>query len=101
MRGYRVAEYRGDRGYLLTLELRRQCLIGNTLAVLSVFHDQGAVGNAGFSGQDKLSSWGTGSSIFLSKNSRIRGDIAWPTSKHIAGDGKAGPRAWVSAVITF
>jgi len=101
VRGYRVAEFRGDRGYLLTVEFRRQVAIGNRPAMLSVFHDQGAVGNAGFAGLDKLSSWGTGSTIFLSKNSRIRGDIAWPTSRHVAGDGQTGARAWVSAVISF
>lgn len=101
VRGYRVAEYRGDRGFLLAIEFRRQYLIGGTLGILTVFHDQGAVGNAGFAGQDKLSSWGVGTSLFLGKNSRIRADVAWPTRKYVAGDGKTGPRAWVSASVSF
>jgi len=101
VRGYRVAEYRGDRGFLLSVEFRRQYLIGSTLGTLSIFYDQGAVGNAGFGGLDKLSSWGAGNSVFLTKNSRFRADVAWPTRRHIAGGAATGPKGWLSVVISF
>ncbi|MRR51532.1 MAG: ShlB/FhaC/HecB family hemolysin secretion/activation protein [Rhodocyclaceae bacterium] len=103
VRGYRSAEYRGDRGYLFSVEFRRQFLLLNTVGIYSIFHDRGGVRNSGFASQDNLSSWGTGVTLFPRKESRIRADIAWPTSdkNRPAGDGKSGARLWLSASISF
>lgn len=103
VRGYRVAEYRGDMGYLLTVEFRRQVALGNTGAQVSIYHDRGAVRNTGFASQDGLASWGVGASVFPRKDSRIRADVAWPTTlgSHRPGDGKSGARLWFSASVSF
>ncbi len=103
VRGYQVAEYRGDKGYLLTVEFRRQIALGNTGGQVSIYHDRGAVRNTGFASQDGLASWGVGASVFPWKNSLVRADIAWPTTlgSHRPGDGKSGARLWLSASVSF
>ena len=103
VRGYRSAEYRGDRGYLLSVEFRRQFLLANTVGIFSLFHDRGGVRNSGFASQDNLTSWGGGVTLFPAKESRIRADVAWPSSDktRTTGDGKSGARLWLSASISF
>jgi hemolysin activation/secretion protein len=103
VRGYRVAEFRGDKGYLLTVEFRRQIALGNTGGQISIYHDRGAVRNAGFASQDGLASWGVGASVYPRKNSLIRANVAWPTTlgSHQPGDGKNGARLWLSASVSF
>jgi len=103
VRGYRVAEYRGDKGYLMTAEFRRQYQVAGIVGVFSLFHDRGIVRNAGFAGQDGLASWGVGTTVFTGKDSRLRADMAWPSSPGTpaAGSERYKPRLWLSASISF
>lgn len=101
VRGYRSSEYRGDRGFLTTLEFRRQFTVQNMPGILSAFQDYGGVDNTGFAGEDKLSSIGSGVTLFPSRSSRIKLDLAWPTRNYIAGDNKTGPRLWASGSFSF
>lgn len=101
VRGYQSSEYRGDRGFLTTIEFRRQFVAQGIPGIFSAFQDYGGVGNSGFAGQDKLSSVGSGVTIFPSKNSRLRLDAAWPTRNYVASDEKTGPRLWASGSLSF
>lgn len=103
VRGYRVAELRGDKGYLMTAEFRRQFQMAGLVGVFSFFHDRGVVHNTGFSGQDGLASWGVGTTVFTGKDSRLRADMAWPSSPGTpaAGSERYKPRLWLSASVSF
>lgn len=101
VRGYRVSEYRGDVGALLTVEFRRQYAVAETAGVVSIFYDRGVVSNSGYAGRDALSSWGIGTTVFAGREARVRADVAWPSNRHVAGDGKTGPRLWLSASVSF
>lgn len=101
VRGFRTGELRGDRGYVLNTEVRRQFMVGRTVGVFSAFHDYGAVTNLGFAGQDILSAAGVGVSVYPTRNSQVKLDVAWPLRKGPVPDSSTETRAWVSASISF
>lgn len=100
VRGFRPGELRGDRGFVLNTELRRQFMVNRTVGVVSVFHDYGAVTNLGFATQDILSSAGVGVAIFPTQKTQIKVDVAWPLRNNLSPEPKE-PRVWVSASIAF
>ena len=101
VRGFRSSEMRGDRGFLLTGELRRQFVVGRSAGSVSVFHDMGAVTNLGFATQDILTSAGVGLAWYPGRNSQVKVDVAWPLRQNLAKDPGPAPRTWVTASISF
>ncbi|MBC7918384.1 MAG: ShlB/FhaC/HecB family hemolysin secretion/activation protein [Rhodoferax sp.] len=101
VRGFRAGEMRGDRGYMLSAELRRQFMVGRKVGVFSVFHDFGTVTNLGFATQDILTSAGMGVAVYPTQKSQVKVDIAWPLRNNLATDPGPQPRVWASASISF
>ena len=101
VRGFRSSEMRGDRGYLLTGEFRRQFVMGRSAGSVSVFHDMGAVTSLGFASQDILTSAGVGMAWYPGRNSQVKVDVAWPLRHNLAKDPGPAPRTWVTASISF
>jgi hemolysin activation/secretion protein len=100
VRGYRQSELRGDGGWLATLELRRQFVLGNTAGMFSTFYDEGSAKASGFTRFDSIRSAGIGASIFPSKNLRANVEYAYPISDRVSVDGKSG-RAWFTLSANF
>lgn len=100
VRGYRQSELRGDGGWLATLELRRQFVLGNTAGMFSTFYDEGSAKASGFTRFDSIRSAGIGASIFPSKNLRANVEYAYPISDRVSVDGKSG-RAWFTLSASF
>lgn len=100
VRAYQAAELRGDDGYLLSAEFRRQFALARTVGVFTLFYDRGAVHNAGFAGLDTLHGYGAGVALFPTSHSRVQLELAIPQGR-TPSDGKSNGRAWVSAVIAF
>ena len=101
VRGFRSAELRGDRGYLIDTELRRQFMVGRTVGVFSVFHDFGSVTNLGFATQDILTSAGMGVTVYPTQKSQVKVDVAWPLRNSLSTNLDTQPRVWASASISF
>jgi hemolysin activation/secretion protein len=100
VRAYRSAELRGDQGWLIAAELRRQFSLADTVAVASVFYDWGGVQNKGFAGQDKLQGVGAGVTVYPARNVRAQLQIATPFQSRTPADGK-GARAWFTLSVQF
>lgn len=100
VRGYRQSTLRGDNGWLATIELRRQFVLGNTAGMFNVFYDEGSVKAKGFTRFDSIRSTGIGSSVFPHKNLRASVEYAHPLSDRVAVDGKRG-RAWFTVSASF
>ena len=100
VRGYRPSELRGDNGWMATIELRRQFVLGNTAGVFNLFYDEGAAKAKGFTRFDALRSAGFGASVFPHKNLRAKVEFAYPISDRVSGDGKHG-RAWFTVGGSF
>lgn len=101
VRGFRSGELRGDRGYVLNTELRRQFMVGRTVGVVSVFHDMGSVTNLGFATQDILTAAGVGVTVYPTQKSQLKVDVAWPLRNSLAAELDTKPRVWASASISF
>lgn len=101
VRAYRAAELRGDDGYLLQMEFRRQFAALRTPGTLTIFFDQGAVTNSGFSGTDTLRGAGAGVALFPTRETRAKLEFAVPVSSRDPGDGKKGGRVLLSIAVTF
>ncbi|HEY0267953.1 MAG TPA: ShlB/FhaC/HecB family hemolysin secretion/activation protein [Methyloradius sp.] len=100
IRGYPVAEVRGDEGYLITMELRRQWRLASVPGYFSVFADTGGVKTKGFLGTDRLSSVGAGMVFYLGNYGRFKAEYAVPTSDDKAADGKSG-RLWFNLNLSY
>jgi hemolysin activation/secretion protein len=100
VRGYRQSELRGDSGWLATIELRRQFVLGNTAGMLSTFYDEGSAKAKGFTRFDSIRSAGIGASVFPHKNLRASIEYAHPISDRVSADGKRG-RAWFTLSASF
>jgi hemolysin activation/secretion protein len=100
VRGYRQSELRGDAGWLATIELRRQFVLGNTAGMISTFYDEGSAKASGFTRFDSIRSAGFGASIFPSRKLRANFEFAYPLSDRISADGKRG-RAWFTVSASF
>jgi hemolysin activation/secretion protein len=100
VRAYRSAELRGDSGWLLSTELRRQFVVADVAAVANLFYDLGGVMNQGFAGQDKLQGVGAGVVIYPTRNVHFQAQIATPLHSREAGDGK-GTRVWLTLTAQF
>lgn len=100
VRGYRQSTLRGDNGWLATIELRRQFVLGNTAGMFNVFYDEGSVKAKGFTRFDSIRSAGVGGSVFPHKNLRASVEYAHPLSDRVAVDGKRG-RAWFTLSASF
>ena len=100
VRAYRSAELRGDNGWLLVTELRRQFVVANMGAMASLFYDWGGVNNQGFSGQDKLQGVGAGVVIYPTRNVHLQAQIATPFQSRVPGDGKR-THVWLTLTAQF
>jgi len=100
VRGYLPSELRGDRGYLGTIELRRQFAIVNVPAVFSVFYDAAAAQAKGFGGTDSIRSAGVGVNAYPHNNLRVRVEYAHATSDRRSPDG-GRQRAWLLMSASF
>lgn len=101
VRGFRTAELRGDRGFVINTELRRQFMVARTVGVVSVFHDIGAVTNLGYATQDILSAAGVGVAVYPTQKTQVKVDVAWPLRNSLAANLDKEPRVWASASISF
>ena len=101
VRGFKTGELRGDRGYLVNTELRRQFMVGRTVGVVSVFHDLGSVTNLGFATQDILTAAGVGVAVYPTQKTQVKVDVAWPLRNSLATNLDTQPRVWASASISF
>lgn len=100
VRGYRQSTLRGDDGWLATIELRRQFVLGNTAGMFSTFYDEASVKAKGFTRSDSIRSAGVGVGVFPHKNLRASFEYAHPISDRVAVDGKRG-RAWFTLSASF
>jgi len=101
VRAYRPAELRGDDGFLFQMEFRRQFAALRTPGTLTIFFDQGAVTNSGFSGHDTLRGAGVGVALFPTRETRAKLEFAVPVGSRDPGDGKKGGRVLLSIAVTF
>ena len=101
VRGFRSGELRGDRGYLVTTELRRQFMVGRTVGVATVFHDFGSVTNLGYATQDILTAAGAGVTVYPTQKSQLKVDVAWPLRNSLAANLDTKPRVWATASVSF
>ena len=106
VRGYITGTDRGDRGVLVSAELRRRLTLAEELdATLRLFADYGAVKRLvaapGEVDHGHLSAVGVG--LLLSHNSNYTLDIQWanPTARRPAGDGRNNGHLWAGLTVTF
>jgi hemolysin activation/secretion protein len=99
VRGYTSSQYRGDSGYQMTAELRRQWLVFGTPGYVSVFADLGGVNNKGFLGYDKLASTGVGLTHYLGGHGQVRVEYARPLLKVYGRD--TGSKLWATMTVVF
>ena len=100
VRAYRSAELRGDNGWLLVSELRRQFIVADVPAVATLFYDWGGVNNQGFAGQDKLQGVGAGVTAYPARSLRVQAQIATPFQSRTPADGER-TRVWLSLTVQF
>lgn len=100
VRGYPSAQVRGDKGYLITMEMRRQWRVAAVPGYFSAFVDLGGVNNKGFSGYDRLSSAGVGMVFFAGNYGRFKLEYAKPLSDEDARDDK-NDRVWFDVSLSY
>ena len=100
VRAYRSAELRGDKGWLLSTELRRQFVVADMGGVASLFYDWGGVNSQGFAGWDKLQGVGAGVAIFPARNVHLQAQIATPFQSRVPADGKR-THVWITLAVQF
>ncbi len=93
VRGYASAEIRGDKGYLVTMEMRRQWRISSVPGYVSLFVDMGGVNNKGFVGYDRIASAGVGLVFYAGTFGQFKAEYATPLTDWKASDGK-NDRVW-------
>ena len=104
VRGYRSSELRGDKGWLATVELRRQISVFNTLGVVALFYDAGVVKFQApglLDGSTTLMSAGANVTFYPLRNVPIKLEFAVPVRNTIAGDGHNNGRLWLSVGASF
>ncbi len=104
VRGYRSSELRGDKGWLATVEMRRQISLFNTLGVVAVFYDAGVVKFQApglLDGSTTLMSAGANVTFFPLRNVPVKLEFAVPVRNTIAGDGHNNGRLWFSVGASF
>ncbi len=104
IRGYRSSELRGDKGWLATVELRRQLSVFNTLGVVAFFYDAGVVKYQApglLDGSTTLMSAGANVTFFPLRNVPVKLEFAVPVRNTIAGDGHNNGRLWFSVGASF
>lgn len=100
VRGYPSAQLRGDKGYLVTMEMRRQWRVGPVPGYISAFVDTGGANNKGFRGYDRISSAGVGVVMYAGTYGRFKAEYAVPLSDQDASDDKKG-RLWFNLNMAF
>lgn len=100
VRGYPSSQVRGDKGYLVTMEMRRQWRIASVPGYFSAFVDTGGVNNKGFDGYDRISSAGVGVTVFAGNYGRMKVEYAKPLSDEDARDDKSD-RVWFSMSLSY
>lgn len=100
VRGYPSTQVRGDKGYLATMELRRQWRVASVPGYFSMFVDSGAVNNKGFAGYDRISSAGVGMVFFAGSHGRFKLEYAKPLSSMDARDDK-DERVWFNMSLNY
>jgi hemolysin activation/secretion protein len=104
VRGYRSSELRGDKGWLATVELRRQFSLFGKLGVVGFFYDAGVVKfqAPGFvDGSTTLMSAGANVTYFPLRSVPIKLEFAVPVRNTIASDGHNNGRLWFSVGASF
>ena len=106
VRGYPAATQRGDRGALVSAELRRGVALDKGAdALLRLFADVGAVRRIappmGETDFHRLAAWGVGVAFQHLEGYTL--DIQWadPLEPRAPGEGEGGSRLWVSLHATF
>jgi hemolysin activation/secretion protein len=100
VRGYPSAQIRGDKGYLVSMELRRQWRVASIPGYFSAFVDTGGVNNKGFNGYDRISSAGLGLVFFVGNYGRFKLEYAKPISDEDARDDKSD-RVWFNMSVSY
>ena len=103
VRAYPIAQARGDRGFLATLEMRRRLdsLPGMQVGVFYDFATVRRVQTAVAPDFDTLRGVGIGATYAPDRNLRIRLDLAHAVGGNPAADNRGRNRAWLSVVYTF
>ena len=100
VRGYQPAILRGDSGYQLTFELRRQFMLMSTPGYAAVFADLGGARNKGpFLGWDRASSLGVGWTHYLGSQGKLKVEYAKPMIRVF--NQKQPDRLWLSVNVAF
>lgn len=100
VRGYPSSQLRGDKGYLITMEMRRQWRIAAVPGYVSAFLDFGGANNKGFKGYDRLASAGVGLVFFAGHYGRFKLEYAKPITDEDARDGKSD-RVWFNMSLSY
>lgn len=100
VRGYPSSQLRGDKGYLITMEMRRQWRIASVPGYLSAFVDFGGANNKGFRGYDRIASAGVGLVFFAGNHGRFKLEYAKPITDDDARDGK-DDRVWFNMSLSY
>ncbi|MBN9409112.1 MAG: ShlB/FhaC/HecB family hemolysin secretion/activation protein [Burkholderiales bacterium] len=100
VRGYAPSILRGDSGYQMTFELRRQFLLASKPGYAAAFADLGGVKNKGpFLGYDRASSLGVGYTQYLGNYGQFKVELAKPMIRVF--DRKQSERIWLSVNLAF
>jgi hemolysin activation/secretion protein len=99
VRGYSSAQLRGDAGYQMTFELRRQMMLSSLPGHASVFADLGGVRNKGFIGWDRMSSVGVGWTQYLAGRGQVKLEVARPLIK--ITNQTTDTKVWLSLNLAF
>lgn len=100
VRGYPSSQVRGDKGYLVTMEMRRQWRVSSIPGYFSLFVDTGGVNNKGFAGYDRISSAGLGLVLFAGSYGRLKLEYARRLTHEDARDGKKD-RVWFNVGLNY
>lgn len=103
VRAYPIAQARGDRGFLASLEMRRRLdsLPGMQVGVFYDFATVRRVQTAVAPDFDTLRGVGVGATHTPDRNLRVRLDLAHALGGNPTADNRGRNRAWLSVVYTF
>ncbi len=99
VRGYESSILRGDSGYQLTFELRRQFMLASAPGYASAFADIGGARNKGFLGFDRAASVGVGWTQYLGNRGQVKVELAKPVMKVF--NQSQPSRLWVGLNLAF
>lgn len=100
VRGFSNAYIRGDSGYLLSVEMRRQWRLASIPGYFSIFGDMGGVSSRGYYGTDRINSIGVGANAFIGNYAQIRAVYAKPIYDSVGYGDKHG-RVWFNLTMTY